>query len=107
MAVWWVDLSYTRTADALDAANAVSGLASSLIQYKNTKKRIKANNDNDSLLALEQEWLDEEKWKAAREKDAARMKDETLALGLEGIDQRDIVASYHGIEPEELSYLWH
>ena len=97
---------YGGAADALNAANAVSGLASSLIQYKNTKKRIKANNDNDSLLALEQEWLDEqEKWKAAREKDAARMKDETLALGLEGIDQRDIVASYHGIEPEELSYL--
>ena len=97
---------YGGAADALDAANAVSGLASSLIQYKNTKKRIKANNDNDSLSALEQEWLDEqEKWKAAREKDAARMKDETLALGLEGIDQRDIVASYHGIEPEELTYL--
>ena len=37
---------------------------------QNTKKRIKANNDNDSLSALEQEWLDEqEKWKAA-EKDA-------------------------------------
>tara|TARA_Y100000592_G_scaffold88982_1_gene145545 strand:+ start:348 stop:5459 length:5112 start_codon:yes stop_codon:yes gene_type:complete len=97
---------YGGAADALDAANAVSGLASSLIQYKNTKKKIKANKDNDSLSALEQEWLDEqEKWKAAREKDAARMKDETLALGLEGIDQRDIVASYHGIEPEELSYL--
>ena len=97
---------YGGAADALDAANAVSGLASSLIQYKNTKKQIKANNDSDSLSALEQEWLDEqEKWKAAREKDAGRMKDETLALGLEGIDQRDIVASYHGIQPEELSYL--
>ena len=60
---------YGGAADALDAANAVSGLASSLIQYKNTKKRIKANNDNDSLLALEQEWLDEqEKWKAAEKK---------------------------------------
>ena len=32
------------------------------------------------------------------------MKDETLALGLEGIDQRDIVASYQQARRANLSF---
>ena len=74
-----------------EATKAVSSLASSLVDYKQTKRKIKADKDNDVLSRLEQEWLDEqEKWKAAREKDADRMQDEILSLGLEDIDQRDI-----------------
>ena len=44
---------YGGAADALDAANAVSGLASSLIQYKNTKKRIKNGKQQEKKMLQE------------------------------------------------------